>query len=146
METVSNKRAFFDYQIGETYEAGIELKGFEVKAVKTGRVNLLGGYVVIRGGEVFLINVDIPPYQPGNTPPDYDPRRSRRLLLRAAEIKALTGQTHKTGLTLVPLKVYTKNRRVKILIGLGRGKKKADKRETIKKREAKREMKRALLR
>lgn len=146
-ETIAtNRRAYFDYEILATYEAGIELKGFEVKAAKNSRINLTGGYVVIRGNEAWLINVDIPPYQPANTPPDYDPTRSRRLLLHADEIRELIGKTHEKGLTLMPLKVYSKNRRVKLLIGLGRGKKRADKREAIKKRGIEREMRNALLR
>jgi SsrA-binding protein len=140
----SNKKAYFDYEILETYEAGIELRGFEVKAIKIGRMNLIGAYVLIRQNQAWLINADIPPYQPKNTPPDYDPKRTRRLLLKAEEIRQLIGKTNEQGLTLVPLKVYNKRGRVKIEIGLGRGKKKADKREVIKKRETTREMKRFL--
>lgn len=135
-----NKRARYDYQILETYEAGIELFGFEVKSVKNGRINLAGSYAIIRGNEVWLINADIPPYQPKNAPPDYDFKRTRRLLLRKSEIKNLIGRTQEKGLTLLPLKVYTKNRRIKIEIGLGRSRKKKDKRELIKKRETEKEI------
>ena len=140
MIITTNKRAYFDYQILETIEAGVELKGFEVKAIKTGRINLAGSYVVIRNNEAWLINADIPAYQPKNAPIDYDSKRTRRLLLKKSEIKNLIGSVAEKGLTLMPLKVYTKNRKVKIEIGLGKSRKKKDKRELIKKREAKREM------
>ena len=136
----TNKRAYFDYQILETYEAGIELKGFEVKAIKTGHINLAGSYAVIKNSQIWLINADIPPYQPKNTPADYDSKRTRRLLLKSSEIKNLIGQVKEKGLTLVPLKVYTKNRRIKIEIGLAKSRKKFDKRELIKKREAQRQI------
>ena len=142
----SNKRAYFDYEILETYEAGISLLGFEVKAVKNGRIALVGSYVVMRGNEAWLLNADIPPYQAKNTPASYDPARSRRLLLKKAEIKELVGKAAQSGLTIVPLKVYSKRGFVKILIGLARHKKKTDKREVIKKREAKREIARTLKR
>ncbi len=137
-----NKRARFDYEILETFEAGIELFGFEVKAIRAGRLNLSGSYVIIRGEEAYLINADLPAYQPLNTPADYDPKRSRRLLLRKNEIKELMGRVKESGLTILPLNVYTKTRFIKIKIGLGKSKKKSDKRETIKKRETDREMQR----
>lgn len=139
-----NRRAYFDYQILETYEAGIELFGFEVKAVKTGHVNLAGSYAVIKDNGAWLLNATIPPYQPKNTPADYDPGRSRRLLLHKSEIKELIGKAAQKGLTIVPLRMYTKRGRVKILIGLARHKKAADKRETIKKRDTEREIRRTL--
>ena len=144
MVITTNKRAYFDYQILETYEAGIELKGFEVKAIKTGRINLAGSYVVIRNNQAWLLNADIPPYQSKNTPADYDSKRTRRLLLNKSEIKNLIGRTQEKGLTLVPLKVYTKAKigKIKIEIGLGKSRKKKDKRELIKKREVEREIKR----
>lgn len=142
--TSVNKRAYFDYQILETYEAGIELFGFEVKAVKTGHVNLAGSYAVIKDNGAWLLNATIPPYQPKNTPADYDPGRSRRLLLHKSEIKELIGKAAQKGLTIVPLRMYTKRGRVKILIGLARHKKAADKRETIKKRDTEREIRRTL--
>jgi len=145
-EIVVNRRAYFDYQVLETHEAGIELFGFEVKSVKTGRINLAGSFAVIKDKEVFLLNATIPSYQPKNAPADYDPGRSRRLLLRKSEIKELLGHVSQKGLTIVPLKVYTKNGLVKILLGLARHKKAADKRELIKKREARREVERTLKR
>lgn len=135
-----NRRAYFDYDILETHEAGIELLGFETKAVKIGRIDCAGSFVILRNNEAWLVGAAIPPYQAKNTPPSYDPQRSRRLLLHASEIKGLIGKTQQKGLTIVPLKVYTKGLRVKILIGLARHKKKRDKRETIKRREAEREI------
>lgn len=141
-----NKKAFFNYEILDKYEAGIELKGFEVKAAKTGRVNLTGSYVLIKNNQAWLINADIPPYQPANTPISYDPKRTRRLLLHVIEIKELIGKAKEKNLTIVPLKLYNKNGKVKLEIGLGRGRKKSDKRELIKKRIAKREMRNILLR
>lgn len=138
-EYAKNRRALFDYEILETYDAGIELKGHEAKAVKSGRVTIAGAYAALKNSEAFLINADIPPYQPANTPSGYDPKRTRKLLLNRAEIKELSGRTREKGLTLVPLSVYNKRRFVKVKIGLGRAKKKKDKRETIKKRDAERE-------
>ncbi|MEK7114775.1 MAG: SsrA-binding protein SmpB, partial [Patescibacteria group bacterium] len=113
----SNKKAYFDYEILETYEAGVELKGYEVKSIKTGHINLAGSYVVIKDKQAWLLNADIPPYQPANMPSDYDSKCSRRLLLKKEEINELIGKTHEKGLTIVPLKVYNKHRWVKIEIG-----------------------------
>lgn len=143
-ELAVNRRAYFDYQILETYEAGIELFGFEVKAVKSGRAGLAGSFVVIRDSMPILLNTTISPYQPKNTPASYDPARSRRLLLRKSEIKELLGATSQKGLTIIPLKLYNKNGKVKLVIGLARHKKSQDKREIIKKREARREIDRTL--
>ena len=142
MTIATNKRASFDYEILEVYEAGIELKGYEVKSVKSGRINLAGSYAILKNNQIWLLNVDIPPYQPKNTPADYDSRRTRRLLLNKSEIKGLIGKTHEKTLTLLPLKVYTKNHKIKLEIGLGKSRKKADKREVIKKRETEREIRR----
>lgn len=141
---IVNRRAYFDYKILETYEAGIELFGFEVKSVKTKHINLAGSFAVVKDSEVWLLNATISPYQSRNTPADYDPTRSRRLLLHKSEIKELVGKSAQKGLTIIPLKVYNKHNRVKILIGLARHKKKTDKREIIKKRETKREMEREM--
>ncbi len=142
MVITTNKRAYFDYQILETLEAGIELKGFEVKSIKTGRINLAGSYVIIRDNQAWLLNTDIPPYQPKNTPEDYDSKRTRRLLLQKSEIKNLVGRIQEKGLTLMPLKVYTKHHKIKIEIGLARSRKKRDKRELIKKRDIEKELRR----
>ena len=139
-----NKKAYFNYQILEKFEAGIVLAGYEVKSIKSGRINLAGSYVIIKNEEAYLINASIPPYQPKNVPPEYDPSRQRKLLLKKKEIKYLIGKTRQKGLTLVPLKMYTKKRKVKLEFGVAKGKKKADKRELIKKREVKREIRKAL--
>lgn len=139
-----NRRALFDYEILEKYEAGIELHGFEVKAIKTGHINLAGSYVIIKENEAWLLNATIPPYQPKNTPSDYNETRSRRLLLHKSEIKELIGKSAQRGLTLVPLRVYDKKSRIKLEFGVARPKKKYDKREVIKRREAEREIERKL--
>ena len=139
-----NKKAYFTYQILEKFEAGIALNGQEVKSIKLGRINLMGSYVVIRNGETYLVGANVPPYQPKNAPSDYDPQRSRKLLLRKKEINYLIGKSQQKGLTMIPLKVYTNNGKIKIEFGIGKGKKKFDKRETIKKRETEKEMKREL--
>lgn len=139
-----NRKARFNYNILETYEAGIELKGFEVKAVKAGNMHLTGAFGIVRGGEIFLVGATISPYQVGNTPADYDPARTRRLLLKGKEIAELTGKMKERGLTLVPIRAYNKGNLVKLELGLGRGKRGPDKRETIKKREVSREIGRTL--
>ncbi len=144
-----NRRARFDYEISEKFEAGIELRGFEVKAIKSGRINIAGTFAVPRvnpkgGAELWLLNADVPPYQPANTPSDYNPKRSRRLLLKKSEIKYLLGKIQSAGLTLMPLRVYTKRGIIKVELGLGKPKKTYDKREAIKKREVQREIKRTL--
>ena len=143
MEIARNKRAYFDYDIQEKVEAGIELKGFEVKSVKSGRINLGGSYVIIRGNEAYLINTDIPPYQPKNAPEGYDPHRNRKLLLNASEIRYLLGKAQEIGLTLVPLRVYLKRNLIKLEIGLGRSRKTKDKRDLLKKRSDLREIREA---
>lgn len=139
-----NKKAYYNYQILEKFEAGISLIGQEVKSLKTGGVNLAGSYVVIKGKEVFWVGAHIPPYQPKNAPADYDPERSRKLLLKKSEIKYLIGKSKERGLTLVPLRVYIRNRKIKLEFGVAKGKKKIDKRELIKKREEEREIERIL--
>jgi len=140
----NNKRARFDYEILETVEAGIELRGFEVKAILSGRVSMAASHAAIRAEEAWLINMDVPPYQPKNTPADYEPSRTRKLLLKKSEIKHLIGKTQEKSLTLVPLKLYTKRGKIKLELGLGKSRKKADKRELIKKREFERDKSRAL--
>lgn len=138
-----NRKARFDYEILEYYVAGIELLGTEVKSVRGGRMSLEGSFVIVRGGEVYLINSNIPPYQIKNAPKDYDPLRNRRLLLTKKEIHKLAA-SEKTNLTIVPISVYNKNRKVKVEIALAKGKKKRDKRESIKKRDTDREIRRTL--
>jgi len=136
-----NKKAYFNYEILEKFEAGISLIGQEVKSIKTRGVSLTGSYVVLKDNEVFWIGINIPPYQPKNAPKDYEPARTRKLLLKKSEIKYLIGKTRQKGLTLVPLRVYTKNGKIKLEFGIAKGKKKTDKRELIKKRDVEREIK-----
>ena len=135
MEYANNPKAGFDYEILETIEAGIVLLGHEVKSIKTGKVSIKGSYVRILNEEAFLIGAVISPYQAVNTPKSYDPQRSRKLLLSRSEISKLIGTSQSSGLTLVPLKLYDKKGLIKLLVGIARGKKKYDKRETIKKKD-----------
>ncbi|MDR3519655.1 MAG: SsrA-binding protein SmpB [Candidatus Pacebacteria bacterium] len=137
-----NRKARFNYEILEKYETGIELLGTEVKSVRAGQMSLEGAFVIIRGGEAFLINANIPPYQPKNSPKDYDPLKNRKLLLTKKEIAELAGSEKNKSLTIVPISVYNKNRKIKVEIALVKGKKKFDKRETIKKRDTDREIRR----
>ncbi|HJN62245.1 MAG TPA: SsrA-binding protein SmpB [Candidatus Parcubacteria bacterium] len=139
-----NKKAYFNYEILEKLEAGLVLIGQEVKSIKLGRINLAGSYVVLKGNEFFLVGSNVPPYQPKNALPDYEPQRPRKLLLKKAEIKYLIGKSSQKSLTLVPLKVYTKRGKIKIEFAIVRGKRKSDKRERIKKRESDREIRRAM--
>ena len=137
-----NRKAYFNYEILEKYEAGIELLGVEVKSVRSGKMSLEGAFVIVRGGEVFLINANIPPYQPNNTSSDYDLLRNRKLLLTKKEIEILSGSEKNKSLTIAPISVYNKGRKIKVEIALAKGKKKLDKRQTIKKRETDREIRR----
>ncbi|MES2416504.1 MAG: SsrA-binding protein SmpB [Patescibacteria group bacterium] len=139
-----NRKARFDYEILEKFEAGIELLGTEVKSVRGGRMSLEGAFVIVRGGEAFIINAQIPPYQIANAPKDYDPLRNRKLLLTKKEITELAGNDKNKSLTIVPISVYNKNRKIKVEIALVKGKKKHDKRETTKKRETDREIRRTI--
>lgn len=139
-----NKRAKYDYDILETLEAGLVLKGHEVKSIKTGHISLKGAYVVIKGNEAFLINAQVSPFQPKNMPEDYNPDRTRKLLIHKQEIKSLIGKSKEKGLTLVPIKMYNEKGKIKLEFGIGRGKRKIDKREFIKKREIKREIEKKL--
>ncbi|MCX6796754.1 MAG: SsrA-binding protein SmpB [Candidatus Falkowbacteria bacterium] len=140
-----NKRANFDYTISDTYEAGLVLYGHEVKSVKTGHISLKGAFVTIKSTpknlpEFYLINAHIPLYAKASTIKNYEPTRPRKLLLHKNEIKKLIGKKQEQGLTLVPIKIYTKRSLIKLEFGVGRGKKKIDKRETIKKRELDRQI------
>ncbi len=137
-----NRKARFTYEITDTYEAGVELLGTEVKSVRKGQASLDGSYAIIRGGEIYLIGTFIPPFQEKNTEESYDPRRTRKLLVTKKEIRELERLVHEKNLTLVPLSLYAKSSRIKISIGLGKGKKKFDKRESIKKRDTDREIRR----
>ncbi len=145
MKTIArNKEAFYNYQIIEKFEAGISLKGQEVKSIRTGKFSFKGSYVFVRNNEVFLVNCNIPAYQPANSSPDYNPYRERKLLLNKKEIKYLIGKTQEKGLTLVPLSVYTKKSKLKLEIALVKGKRKIDKREDIRKKDTEREIRRTL--
>jgi len=141
-----NRKSRFLYEILETYEAGIELVGTEVKSIRAGRVNLQDGYGIIRNGEAWLLNVHISPYNASAQYFNHDPRRTRKLLLHKKEINKLIGLLEQQGLTLVPLKMYFKKGLVKISLGVGKGKKLHDKRETLKRRQDERDMARALKR
>jgi SsrA-binding protein len=138
-----NRKALHDYEILESYEAGVALLGTEVKAIRQGRVNLRDSYARVEDGEVWAMNVHISPYSHRGYV-DHEPLRRRKLLLHKAEIRKLIGRTVEKGLTLVPLRMYFKNGRVKMAVGLARGKKMHDKRETIKRREADRETRAAV--
>ncbi|MCA1040379.1 SsrA-binding protein SmpB [Bacillus infantis] len=137
-----NKKANHDYFIEETYEAGIVLQGTEIKAIRAGRVQLKDSYARIINGEIFLINMHVSPYEQGNRY-NHDPLRTRKLLLHNKEISKLIGDTKEAGYSIVPLKMYLKNGFAKVLIGLAKGKKNYDKRETLKKKEAGRDIERA---
>ena len=147
MKAIYNKQAKFDYEILDSYEAGVVLFGHEVKSVKAGQISLKGAFVTLRSSpqpELFLTNANISKYKQAGPLPGHDPMRPRKLLMHKSQITTLIGKLQQTGLTLVPLSVYTKNNRVKLQFGLGRGKKKFDKRETIKKRETDREIRRVI--
>ena len=144
MTLVENRMAYANYEILEELEAGIELAGFEVKSVKNKQGSLKGAYVSIRNDEVFLIGAHIPPYQAGNTPTSYDSYHARKLLLTKHEIKNLIGTGKQKGLTIVPLSMYNKRGKIKVAIAIVRSRKKHDKREVIKKREADRDILRTL--
>jgi len=139
---LENKKAHFNYTIEETVEAGIELLGHEVKSIRKGQGNLNSTFCVIRGGEAYIIGLNIPPYQPNNTDPAHDPERTRRLLLSKKDIKKLADKDDIKGLKLVPLSLYSKGPYIKVSIAIAKGKKTFDKRETIKKRDLDREMER----
>ena len=139
-----NRKARFDYDILETFTAGIELLGLEAKSLRTKAATLDGSYVTIRGGEAFLCQANIPPYQPSNTPADYDPMRLRKLLLTKKEIQKLADIERGLGLTIVPIRVYNVGSRFKVDVAVVRGKKKFDKRESIKRRETDRDIRRTL--
>lgn len=135
-----NKKAKFDYELLETFEGGLELTGAEVKSIKLGQVQLKGSFITIQKGELWLKNAYVAKYKPAGAQTDYDPYQDRKILVHRKELKRLIGKTQETGLTIVPISVYTKGRLVKIEFALARGKKKFEKREAIKKREVDRQM------
>ena len=138
----TNKRAHFDYEILEQFETGIELLGIEVKSIRSGRAQLLGSFVIIRGGEAYITGLKIPPFQANNTPSTYIEDRTRKLLLSKKQITQIEESLKNKGLTLIAISLYNKGPKIKVEIGLARGKKKFDKRETIKKRDTDRELRR----
>ena len=138
-----NRKAFHDYHLLETFEAGMVLLGTEVKAIREGRVNLRDSFARVEDGEVYLYNVNISPYSHRGYA-DHEPLRRRKLLLHRHEILKLIGQTIEKGMTLVPVRMYFKNGRVKVAVSLAKGKKEYDKRETVKRREADRETRAAI--
>jgi SsrA-binding protein len=138
-----NRKAYHDYHIEETVEAGIALLGTEVKSLREGKANLKDSYVLVKGGELFLLNCHISPYSHGNIM-NHEPLRTRKLLLHKKQISSLTGTATAKGYTLIPLKLYFKNSFVKVEIGLAKGKRLYEKREAIKEREAKREIEKTM--
>lgn len=138
-----NRRAHFDYAIEETIEAGIVLQGTEIKSVRAGKVQLQESYVQIRNNEAWIINMHISPYDQGNRF-NHDPTRTRKLLLQRRQINQLIGKTQQQGYTIVPIQMHLKNGFAKLLIGVGKGKKHHDRREDLKRKEANRDMQRAL--
>ena len=144
MSLIENRKVYFNYEILEKLDAGIELFGFEVKSLRKGQGSLDGAHVTIRGREAFLIGANIPPFQPANTANDYNPERNRKLLLTKKEIIDLQDTEKQRGLTIVPISVYNKGRNLKLVLGIAKGKKKFDKRATTKKREVDREIRREM--
>jgi len=139
-----NRRASFDFELQDKYEAGLVLTGQEVKSIKTGHISLNGSFITRKGSELFLTNASIPQYKFSGELKNYDPTASRKILLRKSEIKHLIGKMSADGLTLVPLCVYTKRRLLKLEFAIAKGKKRFDKRDTIQKREDQRKMERTL--
>jgi SsrA-binding protein len=143
-DMIVNKKATFNYDILERYEAGVVLAGYEVKALRNNQANLAGSFVIFRDGRPYLKNAHIAHYQAANMPKDYNPERERALLLTKKELSELNKRLNTAGLTVVPIKWYNKKRTIKLEIALVRGKKKADKRESIKARDVKRDIDRTL--
>jgi SsrA-binding protein len=141
---LSHKKAHFDYEVLDTYEAGLVLQGHEVKSLRNKRGKLEGGHVIVRGGEAFLVGININAYQPLNTPKSYDPERVRKILLSKKQILELETKTETAGLTAIPLRLYNHGRNIKLEIGVVRGKKKQDKRQSIQARDVKRDIERTL--
>lgn len=144
MSLIENARVAFDYEILETLEAGLELFGYEVKSLRAKHGSLRGARVIARGGEAYLVGASIPAWQIANAPKSYDPERARRLLLSHKEIARIASAEGEKGLTIVPISVYSKRRKLKLGIAIARGKKKHDKRQTIRAREEKRRIERTL--
>ena len=144
MNLLEHKKARLNYEILEEFEAGIELFGHEVKALRAKLGKLEGSHIIVRGREAYVVGMSVPPYQPKNTPESYDPERSRKLLLTKKELATLGGFEGQKGLTIVPLRVYNKGHKLKVGLAVVRGRKKYDKRAVLKRRDAEREMDRTL--
>jgi len=144
MALVEHKKARLNYEILEEFEAGLELLGHEVKSLRAGLGRLEGSHVVVRGGEAYVVGMHIAPYQPANTPKDYDPDRTRRLLLSKKELAELSSLESQKGLTIVPIRVYNKGKVLKLLVAAAKGRKKYDKRAVLKERDTKRDIERTL--
>jgi SsrA-binding protein len=144
MQYSTNRRARFDFEIQDTLEAGLVLAGHEVKAIRNGRAKLEGSFVRVRGGEAFWVGGTIAPYQPANAPKEYEVDRPRKLLLKKKELARLERATEEERLTAIPLSLYSSNGKIKVSVGVARGKKKTDKRESIKARDTKRDLDRTL--
>jgi SsrA-binding protein len=144
MSLIEHKKARLDYEILEQYEAGIELLGHEVKSLRAKHGKLEGAHIIVRGGEAYIVGMHIPPYQPANTDPAFDPARSRKLLFTKKELQTLAEYEGQKGLTIVPLSVYNKGRKLKMAVGVARGRKKFDKRAVLKKRDVERDIRRTL--
>jgi SsrA-binding protein len=144
MSLIEHKKARLNYEVLEEFEAGLELLGTEVKSLRAGQGKLEGSHVIVRGGEAYVVGMHIPPYQPLNTAKDYDPDRSRRLLLNKKELMQLGEYESQKGLTIVPLRVYNKGKNLKLAVAAAKGRKKHDKRAVLKERDTKREIERTL--
>ena len=136
---IKNKKAFFNYEISDTFEAGIVLAGAEVKSIKDGRINLSDSYVKILGGELWLVNADIPKYRYDGSS-DYEPKRSRKLLVKGKELVSIDSKLKQKNLTLIPLSVYTTRGKIKVEVGFGRGRKRHEKKAREKERDLEREL------
>ena len=141
---IQNRKARFNYEILETFEAGLVLLGSEVKSIRQGKGKLDGAHVIVRGGEAFLVGASITEYQPANTQKGYDKERPRKLLLSKKQLAHIENQTEKARLTAIPLRLYNTGQKLKLELALARGKKKHDKRETLKDRDSKRDIQRTL--
>lgn len=141
---IKNRKAHFDFEILDTLEAGLVLHGYEVKAIRHSRGKLEGAHIIVRGGEAFLVGASVTPYQPKNTPKAYDPERARKLLLSKKELSILEQKTETERLTAIPIRLYNAGRNIKLEVAIARGKKKFDKRESLKERDTKRDIDRTL--
>lgn len=142
--SIENKKARLEYELLETFEAGMVLTGYEAKALRVGKASLTGAHVVVRAGEAYLVGATVSSYQEGNVPKSYDPERTRKLLLGKKELNELTGAESQKGLTLIPLMILNHKRHIKLSFALARKKKKHDKRATLKERDDRRDIDRAL--